>query len=206
VQASPRGNQALIVAAVVVLVVAAGVGSWFLFFNKPATDASKPSTTQTSTSNAADEADAAGIVAKLNDAIDAGDATAWDTLWDGTAVGEYLQPILVNAAENGAAWSQIVAQVGTEAEARSRLESVLTVSMLDSELRKALFTGKSLFGEVTNTTVSGTTAVVTTVDSNNDEIALRLEKRATGWAVVGFDSEAFITGFVTSFESTVLNP
>ena len=203
---SPKGNQALIIAAVALLVIAVGVGSWFLFFNKPATGTGNPNVAQTTTSNTADSLDAVGIVAKLNDAINAGDATAWDTLWDGTVIGEYLQPILVSAAENGGAWSQIVAQVGTEAQAKSRLESVLTVSMLENELKKALFTGKSLFGEVTNTTVSGTTAVVTTVDSNNDEIALRLEKRATGWVVVGFDSEAFITGFVTSFEDTVLNP
>jgi hypothetical protein len=208
VAASPKGNQAIIIAAAVVIVIALGVGAWFLFFNKPATGTGTTNVTQTTNTNtsATDSADAAGIVAKLNDAISAGDATAWDTLWDGAAVGGYLQPILVNAAENGAAWSQIVAQVGTEAEAKARLESVLTVTMLQDELKKALFTGKSLFGEVTNTTVTGTTAVVTTVDSNNDAIALRLEKRSTGWVVVGFDSDAFVNGFVTSFENAVLNP
>ena len=186
--------------------IALGVGAWFLFFNKPATDTGKSNVAQTTTTNTTDSTDAAGIVAKLNAAIEAGDATAWDALWDGTAIGEYLQPILVNAAENGAAWSQIVAQVGTEAEAQARLESVLTATMLKDELEKAIFTGKAMFGTVTNTTVNGSTATVSTVDSNNDAIALKLEKRSTGWVVVGFDSDAFINGFVTSFENAVLNP
>jgi hypothetical protein len=200
---SPKGNQALIITAVAVLVIAVGVGSWFLFFNKPATDTGKPNVAQTTSTT--DSADAAGIVAKLNDAIDAGDSAAWDTLWDGTAVAAYVQPVLLDAAENGPRWSQIVEQVGSESEARARLESVLTVSMLEEELRSAIFDKKVAFGAVEGTTVSGNTATVSTVDANDDAMALKLEKRPTGWVVVGFDSEAFVTGFVTSFEDTVLN-
>ena len=210
-QPSPKGNQALIIAAVAVVVVVAGVGSWFLFFNKPATDTGKPNVAQTTTTtttttntNPTDSADAAGVVAKLNEAIGAGDSTAWDSLWDGAAVAEYVQPLLVDAVENGDAWSQIVAQVGSESEARTRLEGALTVSMLDQELRKAIFGAKALFGTVEGTTVTGGTATVSTVDGNGDAIALKLEKRATGWVVVGFDSDVFVSSFVTSFEDSAL--
>jgi hypothetical protein len=210
-QPSPKGNQALIIAAVAVVVVVAGVGSWFLFFNKPATDTGKPNvaqttttTTTTTTTNPTDSADAAGVVAKLNEAIGAGDSTAWDSLWDGAAVSEYVQPLLVDAVENGDAWSQIVEQVGSESEARTRLENALTVPMLEQELRKAIFGAKALFGTVDGTTVNGNTATVSTVDGNGDAIALKLEKRPTGWVVVGFDSDVFISSFVTSFEDTVL--
>jgi hypothetical protein len=189
-----------VIGVVAVLLVAAGVGAYFLWFNKPATPAGTPSTTATT----ATSSDAAAIVAKLNAAITAGDSAAWDALWDGKAVAEYARPLLLDAAENGAAWSTIVDQVGSQEEAVARLESVLTVSMLEAELGRALFDAKGLFGAVKSSNVSGNTATVITVDAAGDEITLKLEKRATGWVVVGFDSEAFITGFVTSFESSVL--
>jgi hypothetical protein len=212
--ASPKGNPAIVIAAVAVIVIALGVGAWFLLFNKPAAVTGTPTANQTTsttttidnTASSADASAAADIISKLNDAIDAGDSTAWDALWDGTAVATYVRPILINAAENGPGWSQIVEQVGTEAEARSRLESVLTVSMLETELGKAIFSSRGLFGDVKSTTVvDGTTATVVTADANGDEVALQLEKRSTGWVVVGFDSDAFVTGFVSSFEDAVLN-